>query len=483
MKFRRLSAFVTAFVLFLACIPAAVSDQTARLIIPESITVDKDGKAAIEVRFDPPEYSEAVTWESDNEKIARVTKKGKVKGLKAGECIITATTPSGLTARCRVTVVRPVKSVTLSASAAEISIGKTCQLTASVKPKKAYDKTIVWTSSNESVATVDENGLVTAIAKGKCVITAAARNGKKAVCTVTVKKLKPTSIKLSSLFITVETGSEKALGAKVKPKNASNTGITYTSSDESIAVVDENGVVKGVAAGRAVITLAADGSKKLKEKVQVCVVEPGSGRMAGLVIGLNPGHQTTTITKLYPIAPGSKEKAYGCKVGAAGPWTRVPEYETNLQISLMLRDMLEAEGATVVMTRTENDVSIHNIKRAKLLNKAGVDVALQVHCNSWTNPAKHGLSVYRKTTGDWQAQELAIARLLTEHMAETTGALNLGVKTNNRYMSLNWSTTPAVLLEVGYLSNKREDKLLATDAYRMKVAEGIYEGLAEYFGR
>lgn len=470
--------------LILALLPSVVSGEGEnRIVIPESITVGKGESYVIPVTFEPENFSEAVIWQSSDEDIATVNKNGKLRAMKPGTCVVTAATESGLTAQCAVTVIRPVKSVSLNKYSAELALNRTLQLTATVKPKKADDQTIVWETSDPAVAVVDENGLVTAVGKGKCVISATAHNGKSARCSLTVKTIKPTGIKVTDLFVTMNPGDTYAITANVKPKKASNTGILYSVSDESVATVDENGVITAVSAGRAVITLTAAGKKSVKETIALSVVEPGSGRMAGLVIGINPGHQTTTITKLYPIAPGSKEKAPGCKVGAAGEWTRVPEYETNLQISLMLRDMLEAAGATVVMTRTENDVSITNIKRAKILNKANVDVALQVHCNSWTSHSKHGLSVYRKTTGDWTKEEFTVATLLTEAMAEETGALNLGVKINDRYMSLNWSTTPAVLLEVGYLSNKREDKLLATDAYRMKVAKGIYEGLAEYFGR
>ena len=205
--------------------------------------------------------------------------------------------------------------------------------------------------------------------------------------------------------------------------------------------------------------------------------------MAGLVIGINPGHQIKTIKKKYPLAPGSSKKAYGVKTGACGKWTRVNEYETVLQIGLKLARILTEQGATVVITRTKNDVMLTNIDRAKMLNAAGVDVALQLHCNSSKFRDHEGCSGYIRTTGDWAAESRAMSKALTKAISAETGCVNLGVKINNNYMSLNWTTTPTVLLEMGYLSNKKEDKLLATDDYREKMARGICEGLCAYFGR
>jgi len=68
-------------------------------------------------------------------------------------------------------------------------------------------------------------------------------------------------------------------------------------------------------------------------------------------------------------------------------------------------------------------------------------------------------------------------------MCAATGLKNKGAESYNGYMSLNYSTTPAVLLEMGYLSNKKEDKLLATDEFREKLARGIFDGLCNYFDR
>lgn len=484
MLYRRYTAIFVLLALMAAMIPAfAYCEDAPHMSIPERLIIDRGERMSIPVTFEPEDATEDIEWKSSDGDIASVTKKGVLKAKKAGECVIYAVSESGLTAQCAVTVARPVKNVTLNKKTAELGLNRTLQLTADVRPEKAYSREIEWSSSDEAVAEVSAGGLVTAVGKGKATITARAYNGVKAKCVVTVKNIKPKSIKMGSLFVTMHPGATYEIDAFVKPKKASDTGIIYKSDNPAAACVDAGGRVTAIAPGRATITLVASGKKSVKDTVEICVIEASSKRLEGLIIGLNPGHQTKTILKKYPIAPGSKKTAYGCKAGATGRFTGVNEYETNLQIGLMLSEMLTDAGATVVMTRTKNNVSITNIDRAKMLNEAGVDIAIQLHCNSSNFASHNGLSVYRKTKGKWRDEELAMAKALTSAMSEETGAVNLGVKTNDGYMSLNWSTTPAVLLEMGYLSNRREDKLLASDAYRKKMAKGIMEGIADYFGR
>ena len=76
-----------------------------------------------------------------------------------------------------------------------------------------------------------------------------------------------------------------------------------------------------------------------------------------------------------------------------------------------------------------------------------------------------------------------MAKLLAKGISYDTGCVNRGAKVYNGYMSLNWSTTPAVLIEMGFISNEKEDRLLASDDYRGKVADGIVRALRVYFER
>lgn len=128
----------------------------------------------------------SVIWSSSDSEIATVDNTGKVKAIKEGTATITAKA-GDKTAECKVTVCIPVSSITLNKTALEIKAGKTATLVATVKPDNATDKTVVWSSSDTGIATVDETGKVTAVKEGTVTITAKA-GYKDASCAVTVLK-------------------------------------------------------------------------------------------------------------------------------------------------------------------------------------------------------------------------------------------------------------------------------------------------------
>ena len=134
--------------------------------------------------------NKAVTWKSSNNKIATVSSKGTVKGVKKGTAIITVTTKDGgKTATCKVTV-KPVavKSVKLNKKTASVKKGKTITLKATITPSNATTKTVTWKTSNKKIATVTSKGIVKGVKKGTATITVTTKDGKKtAKCKVTVK--------------------------------------------------------------------------------------------------------------------------------------------------------------------------------------------------------------------------------------------------------------------------------------------------------
>ena len=164
-----------------------------------------------------------------------------------------------------------VSGVTLNQSTLALKIGETGTLTATVQPANATNKTVTWSSSNTSAATVS-NGTVTAAAEGTATITATA-GGKSATCQVTVTKtiIPVSSVEFSKGNLVVYEGRTGQVSVTVKPDNATDKTIKWTSSDEKVATVDENGVVTGINSGYATIT-AESGGKKDECAVQVVVV-------------------------------------------------------------------------------------------------------------------------------------------------------------------------------------------------------------------
>lgn len=230
----------------------------------ESISINKTELSLIKGQSEtlvttikPEDATEStISWTSSNTSVATVESSGKVTAVGGGSATITAKA-GGKEATCSVNVTVPVESVTLDQTSISIEEGESVTLSATVNPEDATDKTVTWSSSNESIASVDQNGKVTAIKEGNATIAAKAGE-KEAMCSVTVnKKVIPvTSITLDKESLTLFVGNEVTLTATVLPDDATDKTVTWTSSNTSAAIV-ENGVIKGVGAGRSTITATA----------------------------------------------------------------------------------------------------------------------------------------------------------------------------------------------------------------------------------
>jgi hypothetical protein len=184
----------------------------------------------------------------------------------------------------------PVTGVELNPSTLSIEKGNTYQLIANVLPENATNKSVTWKSSNTAIATVDESGLVPAIAKGTATITVTTKDGEfTANCAVTVTEtpISVTSVSLNQHNINLEETETYQLIATVLPENATNKNVTWESSDTNIATVDENGWVTAIVKGTATITVTT---------------EDGNLSDGCIVTVTGVGIQTTekNIFKLYP---------------------------------------------------------------------------------------------------------------------------------------------------------------------------------------
>lgn len=423
-------------------------------------------------------------WTSSRTSVAKISKKGKLTGAGSGSAVVTATY-NGASAVCRVegTSFVNAKKVKLAQSAADVALYGTESLQVTLSPSDADRRSLTWTTSDPDVAMVDGAGAVTGVSEGSATIRVTTASGKYATCRVTVRQVAPTAIKPERTRLSLQPGDTHALTWATTPAGITFPEFALSSSDPAVCTVTGDGLITAVGIGTADVTIAYALDPSVAGVCKVFVGTTPALRMEGLVIGINPGHQIKTIKKRYPIAPWSTKKAKGVKTGAKGRYSKVNEYETTLQIGLKLKRILEEEGATVVITRTTNDVMLTNIDRAEMLNAANVDVALQLHCNTSPRHSQTGCSGYIRTTGEHVEVNRQIAATLTAAISEICGCPDLGVKIQNEFMSLNWTTTPSVLLEMGYLTNREEDLKLASDSYRELMARAICEGLARYFGR
>lgn len=222
----------------------------------------------LEASLTPANSTDKITWTSSDTNIAVVSDKGVVTANKRGTAVITATTESGKTAKCTVTVIIPATKVTLDKTELTLNKGRKTSLKAVIEPEKSTDS-LSWSSSNEKVAKVSSNGVVTAVGKGTATITAKAGSGAKAVCRITVK-LPATRIKLNRTQASLNQGKKLTLKASVTPKNTTDSK-KWSSSDEKVAKVSSKGVVTAVGKGTATITVKTTSGKRATCKITVKV--------------------------------------------------------------------------------------------------------------------------------------------------------------------------------------------------------------------
>ena len=205
----------------------------------------------------------AVEWSSSDNKIATVSSKGVITAKGKGTCTITCTAADGYGAKstCKVTVKQQVTSIALNDAPTLLWVGDTKTITATVTPTTANNIAVEWSSSDNNVATISSEGVITAKGKGTCTITCTAADGygTKSTCEVIVKQ-QVSSIALNNKTASIWVGETKKLTAKATPTTANNTAVEWSSSDNNVATVSSEGQITAIGKGTCTITCkAADG--------------------------------------------------------------------------------------------------------------------------------------------------------------------------------------------------------------------------------
>ncbi len=225
-------------------------------------------------------FYKTVYWESSDKFVAYVTNDGLVEGRGVGTAIITAYAIDGAGAKasCKVTVndIVKVTNITLDSTEIFLKINNTERIKASVSPSNAANKVVKWDSSDPSVATVTQDGVIKGISSGIAIITVMSTDGSnvQSTCKVTVNKTGPvirvTGITLKPNKITLKQGETAKLTYEVLPSNATNKNFTWKSSNKNVATIVRGGKVTAVSAGKATITATTkDGGYVASCKVTV----------------------------------------------------------------------------------------------------------------------------------------------------------------------------------------------------------------------
>lgn len=227
----------------------------------------------LDVELKPADATDVLLFESSNAKIATVSKKGKVVGASKGSCIIFAKTESGLSTYCTVNVTQQVTGIKLNKTDLDMMVGDEFALVATITPKNADDQEVTWSSSDKNVAAVDPKGVVTAYQGGSTIITCISDDGDYlAYCLVNVEE-RIVSISVEE-NVEIKVGQKLKLNAVVSNATATNQALTWSTSKKKVCTVTKKGVIKGVKAGKAIITVAAaDGSDAFAE-CEVRVINP-----------------------------------------------------------------------------------------------------------------------------------------------------------------------------------------------------------------
>ena len=270
--------------------------KVTSIAIPQAVTVEKGESITLPVNFgtgntpaETPEAAESsataetaadskttLEWSSSDESVALVDETGSVTAVAAGEATITATVKdTELSAACAVTVKVTANELTVP-DVLEIKLNdtETGALNAVYAPEDATNASVRYASDNEEIATVDEAGKVTAHTPGECNITSTLlQDGAEiAVKTTHVKALYAVeSITLDKTEGILNAGNTVTITATVTPEEATNPAVTWSSSDESVATVDETGKVTAVAAGNATITATSEDDSSVSAGYELTV--------------------------------------------------------------------------------------------------------------------------------------------------------------------------------------------------------------------
>ena len=252
-------------------------------------------------------YNKVVTWKSSDETIATVDENGVVIAVKLGEATITATTTDGtnLSASCKVTVKSTLAtSITLDKTEIELEATQTATISATILPELTTNKTVTWKSSDEKIATVDVNGVVTAVKVGEAIITATTVDGSNlsASCRVIVMPTQATSITLNKTEVSLKATETVTLVATVLPELATNNTVTWKSSNNDVAIVDENGKVTAIVTGEATITATTTDGSNLSASTKI-VVDPTIAESITLNIESTTLKANETIKLIANVLP------------------------------------------------------------------------------------------------------------------------------------------------------------------------------------
>ena len=201
---------------------------------------------------------------------------------------------------------------------------------------------------------------------------------------------------------------------------------------------------------------------------------------------IDPGHGPGGNSEKEAQSPDSSIMKIKDGGGAEGINSKTPEYIITMNVGLKLKNLLEANGINVVMTKDDINLAPGNIERANVGNNNNADLAIRIHCDSADVLSARGASMLVPAPVGYAENIAGISRtygeIILNNLVSTVGMYNRGVIERSDLTGFNWSKVPVVLIEMGFLSNPEEDNLLNSDSYQEKLAQGLCNGILKALG-
>lgn len=426
---------------------------------------------------DDPSY----TLSSSNTSVAEVNANGVVTAVSAGEATITATTnDGGYTADCVVTVSAvsiPVEDVEVVGDLSRaMVVGDETDLEAHGMPENATeDRSVVWAKASGDSVQITEAGHVTAVAEGVSVVRATSVISESfyADVTITVSKVAVTSVSVKA-STTIEVGQTETLTATVLPANATYPTVTWSSSDDSVAEVDQNGVVTAVSAGEATITALADGQSA------TCVVTVEAAVVPTAIV--EPG--------TYCISAVAENVTYYMKSnGSSSAPTPVTSMDDATQFDFVLVEnttnqyYIKVGSDYLFSTDTNNGIRVGSTQSVWTISEGSIENSNGYDISTVTGSKTRYISLYN--TQDWRGYDSATAtnrKSNTDVVVPVTSTLeSISVTANPTKTSYLVGETfdPSGLEVTAHYElsdNTTKDVVLTSDQYQLSFSGAFAAG-------
>lgn len=265
-------------------------------------------------------------------------------------------------------------------------------------------------------------------------------------------------------------------------------------SMESAPSVEDNGSSGDLDSGYVEVVPEVDLEEfEVPEDVVILPAEPEAEaepqeepEVSRKLVAIDAGHQGKGNSEKEPIGPGATTTKAKVSSGTTGRFTGIPEYILTLEIAIKLEAALLDMGYDVLMIRDTHDIDISNAERAIMANEAEADAFIRIHANGDNNSSVEGAFTICPTPYNPYCSEIyAESRLLSEKVLdsfiEETGAKRRAIWETDTMTGINWCSVPVTIIEMGFMTNEKEDRLMATEEYQWSMVKGMAEGIHQYF--